>query len=150
MAEDLERIEAVLAHLTKALSQQAKDITKLRKQLSQLVKHSTPTPVTALIEPDCEYSWMWTRIHLDAKTWSRVKAGEHVKVKGKGWVPEDTDLADPKHEDFHWDFWEFNGGIGKPMKVIMKSSRYKYDDPEDEIAFDGLLLKCYVQELGLG
>ena len=55
-----------------------------------------------------------------------------------------------KHEDFHWDFWEFNGGIGKPMQVIMKSSRYKYDDPEDEIAFDGLLLKSYVLELGLG
>jgi hypothetical protein len=32
----------------------------------------------------------------------------------------------------------------------MKSTRYKYDDPEDEIAFDGLLLKCYVQESGLG
>ena len=147
MKKEHEAIEKALTQINQALFQQSKDMSELRKQVSRLIQLNTPKSVDVVIEPDCGFEWMWVQIHLDAETWSRVKAGEHIKIRGKGWVPENTDQPNPDDELFHWDHWEFNGGIGKPMKVIMKSPHDEYDDPDDEIAYDGPLLKMYVHVL---
>lgn len=147
MKQELEGIEKALAQISQALTQQSKEISDLREQVSRLVELNTPKPVTAVIEPDCGYEWMWLRIHLDAETWSRVKAGEHIKIKGKGWVPVEDAIPDPSDELFYWDHWEFNGGIGKPLKIFMESPHEVFEDIEDTIAYDGPLLKMYVHEL---
>ena len=43
----------------------------------------------AYLFPDCGYEWMFVQIKLPAETWMRIKAEEHVKVSGIGWVPEE-------------------------------------------------------------
>jgi hypothetical protein len=40
-----------------------------------------------------------------------------------------------------WDFWEFKGGIGKPMTVFMKSPNEEY---EDAFAYEGPLRKEFI------
>ena len=82
MTNMLEGIEKALAQINQTLIQQSKDMSDLREQVTGLAQLNTPKPVAAVIEPDCGYEWMWLRIHLDAETWSRVKAGEHIKIKG--------------------------------------------------------------------
>jgi hypothetical protein len=44
------------------------------------------------------------------------------------------------------DTWEFYGGINKPMKVMMDSPVDEATDPEDRIAYEGLLLKELIME----
>ena len=89
---------------------------------------------------------MWVRIQLDATTWSRIKSGEHLTVKGKGWIPDETATPDPKDESFYWDYWQFNGGINKPMKVTMESFTDHFDEPEDLIAYEGPLREEFIRE----
>ena len=50
---------------------------------------------------------------------------------------------DPSDEMFCWDFWEFKGGIGKPMTVYMKSPQNDYDS---EYAYEGPLRDDFIQE----
>ena len=147
MKQELEGIEKALAQINQTLIQQSKEMSDLREQVTRLVQLNTPKPVAAVIEPDCGYEWMWLSIHLDAETWSRVKAGEHIKIKGKGWVPVEDAIPDPADELFYWDHWEFNGGIGKPLKIFMESPHEVFEDIEDTTAYHGPLLKKYVHEL---
>jgi hypothetical protein len=99
-----------------------------------------------VIEPDCGYEWMWARIQLDADTWARIKSGEYVALKGKGWIPHETQTPNSKDENFYWDYWEFNGGINKPMKLSMECPNDHFDDPEDLIAYEGPLLQEFISE----
>ena len=146
MSLDLKGIEKALAQINQTLIQQSKDMSELREQVTRLVQLNTPKPVAAVIAPDCGYEWMWLSIHLDAETWSRVKAGEHIKIKGKGWMPIEDAIPDTADELFYWDHWEFNGGIDKPMKVTMICPHDEVDDLDDDIAYEGPLLRSFIQE----
>ena len=64
-------------------------------------------------------------------------------MEGKGWVPEEGVKPDHSDELFCWDFWEFKGGIGKPMTVYMKSPHNDYDS---EFAYEGVLHQEYIEE----
>ena len=64
-------------------------------------------------------------------------------MEGKGWVPEEGVKPDPSDEMFCWDFWEFKGGIGKPMTVYMESPHNEYDT---EFAYEGPLRDEFIQE----
>ena len=50
---------------------------------------------------------------------------------------------DPSDEMFCWDFWEFKGGIGKPMSVYMKSP---HNDHDSEFAYEGVLREEFIEE----
>jgi hypothetical protein len=132
-----------LTELLSLVQAQAKEISQIKELLSTLVEHTKPKPMGAYLFPDCGYEWMFVQIKLSAETWMRIKAGEHVKVAGQGWVPEEGVKPDPNDELFCWDFWEFKGGIGKPMTVYMKSP---HDEYSTGFAYEGLLLPDQFEE----
>jgi hypothetical protein len=146
MSAELERIETALAQINATLQRQSKDILELREQTQNIAQANNSIPVSVVIYPECGYEWMWVRIHLDANTWSRIKSGEHLTIKGKGWIPDEKETPNPKLENFYWDYWEFNGGIDKPMKVTMESPHDDFLDPEDLIAYEGKLLQEFIRE----
>ena len=90
---------------------------------------------------------MWLVLRLDAETWSRIKAGEHLELRGRGWVPDQHAKPDPADENFYWDFWEFTGGLNKPMKITMISPHDDSLDIDDRTPYEGPLLKSFIQEL---
>lgn len=148
MPSKLDRIEKSLVEIDKNLRQQSQEINYLREEVRKIVDIITPKPVAVVIDPECGYEWYGVYVRIDAATWSKIKAGEHVKLKGNGWIPsEDNAKPDPKDELFHWDYWEFCGGIGKPMKVTMESPHEDFMDPDDAIAYEGPLLQRFIHEL---
>ena len=147
MSTDLQRIEKALAEISETLQRQSEDIRDLCEQIKSLVQVATPAPVSVVIDPDCGYEWFGVRIQLDAETWSKVKAGKHIKIRGKGWVPDQNVGIDEEDDLFHWDHWEFNGGIGKPMKVTMICPHDEVEDLDDGIAYEGPLLRSFIEEL---
>ena len=146
MSTDLQRIEKALAQISETLQRQSEDIRDLREQIKSLVQVATPASVSVVIDPDCGYEWFGVRIQLDAETWSKVKAGKHIKIRGKGWVPDQNVGIDEEDDLFHWDHWEFNGGIGKPMKVTMICPHDEVEDLDDGIAYEGPLLRSFIEE----
>ena len=146
MSADLKRIEKALAQISETLQRQSEALRDLREQIKSLVLVATPAPVSVVIDPDCGYEWIGVHIQLDADTWSKIKAGEHIQIRGKGWVPDEDVGVDEEDDLFHWDHWEFNGGIGKPMKVTMICPHDEVEDLDDGIAYEGPLLRSFIQE----
>jgi hypothetical protein len=144
MSENLERIEKALAEINAALKHQSEELQYLREKIQTIAQVTSPKDSPVVIDPECGYEWFGVEIRLSGEIWARVKSGEHIKVKGKGWVPDENIEPDPSNKDFFWDIWEFNGGIGKPMKVTMESPHEFFGDPEDTIAYEGPLLSRFV------
>jgi len=136
-------IDKQLNELLKIVEAQSQEIKQIKESLSALIEQAKPKRVGAYLFPDCGYEWMFVQIKLPAETWMRIKAGEHVKVAGNGWVPEEGVKPDPRDEMFCWDYWEFKGGIGKPMTVYMKSPHNEFDS---EFAYEGVLKQEFVEE----
>jgi hypothetical protein len=143
MKDQTSSINQQLTALTKLVKAQANEIKQIKECLSALIEQTKPMRMGAYLFPDCGYEWMFVQIKLSAEIWMRIKAGEHLKVEGKGWVPEEGVKPDPSDEMFCWDFWEFKGGIGKPMTVYMKSPHNEYDS---EFAYEGPLRDDFIQE----
>jgi hypothetical protein len=143
MKDQPSSINQQLTDLFKLVQAQSEEIKEIKECLSELIVQTKPKRMGAYLFPDCGYEWMFVQIKLPAETWMRIKAGEHVKVEGKGWVPEEGVKPDPSDEMFCWDFWEFNGGIGKPMTVYMKSP---YNESDSEFAYEGILHQEYIEE----
>ena len=136
-------IDKRLNELIKMVEAQSQEIKQIKESLSALIEQTKPKRMGAYLFPDCGYEWMFVQIKLPADTWMRIKAGEHVKVAGNGWVPEEGVKPNPSDELFCWDFWEFKGGIGKQMIVYMKSPHNDYDS---EFAYEGPLRDDFIQE----
>ncbi len=133
----------MLARLLVAVESQGKELRGLRRKLDALAKAVTSPPKGVVIYPDCGYEWMNVQIKLDPATWTKIKSGQHVKVKGNGWTLEDGGVKSPDDEFFHWDHWDFKGGIGKPMTVFMECPK----DPEmSEYAYEGILRRDEFEE----
>ena len=143
MKDQQSDISKKLCELIELVKAQSTDLKAIKEQLTHLTEQTKPKRMGAYLFPDCGYEWMFVQIKLPAETWMRIKAGEHVKVEGNGWVPEEGVKPDPNDELFCWDFWEFKGGIGKPMTVYMKSPHNEYDS---EFAYEGVLREEYIQE----
>ena len=143
MKDQTSSINQQLTALTKLVKAQANEIKQIKECLSALIEQTKPMRMGAYLFPDCGYEWMFVQIKLSAEIWMRIKAGEHLKVEGKGWVPEEGVKPDPSDEMFCWDFWEFKGGIGQPMTVYMKSPHNEYDS---EFAYEGPLRDDFIQE----
>ncbi len=136
-------INEKFAELSKILKEQSDEIKQIKNSLNALMEQPKPKRMGAYIFPDCGYEWMFVQIKLPAETWMRIKAGEHIKVEGKGWVPEEGVKPDPSDELFCWDFWEFKGGIGKPMSVYMKSP---HNECNSEFAYEGVPREEFIEE----
>jgi hypothetical protein len=147
MSSQLDRIENALAQIAATLERQTIEVHDLLDQLQKIVLVSAPKSTGVVIDPDCGYEWIWLALRLDAGTWSRIKAGEHIELRGRGWVPEQHVKPDPADENFYWDYWEFNGGINKPMRVTMVSPHEDSLDIDDRTAYEGPLLKSFIHEL---
>jgi hypothetical protein len=145
--EELKNIEQALAQITTKLEQQSRAIDELREHVHLLAKASKPILKGVEIDPDCGYEWMWLTIRLDADTWARIKSGEHIELRGRGWVPDENVKPDPNDENFYWDYWEFNGGLDKPMRVTMVSPHDDTLDLDDRTAYEGPLLRKFIREL---
>ena len=143
MKDQTVSIDKQLNELLKIVEAQSLEIKQIKECLSELIEQTKPKRMGAYLFPDCGYEWMFVQIKLSAEIWMRIKAGEHVKVAGNGWVPEEGVKPDPSDEMFCWDFWEFKGGIGKPMTVYMKSPHNEYDS---EFAYEGPLRDDFIQE----
>ena len=100
-----------------------------------------------LIDPECGYEWIGLHIQLDVGTWSRIKSREEVLLKDRGWVPDQNVKPDPADKNFYWDYWEFNGGIDRPMRVEMVSPHDDTLDVDECTAYEGPLLKRFVHKL---
>ena len=147
MSENLERIEKALAQIKATLDRQSKDILELRDDFKKIAQASKPSSAGVLIDPECGYEWIGLHIQLDVGTWSRIKSGEHLELRGCGWVPDQHAKADPADENFYWDYWEFNGGVNKPMRVTMVSPHDDSLDIDDRTPYEGPLLKDFITEL---
>lgn len=132
-----------LARLLTLVEGQAREIRAIKRKLDEVARAVRPKLKGAVVYPDCGYEWMDVYIELSPKTWAKVKSGRPVKVKGTGWVPEGYEkTVDSK--DFFWDYWEFKGGIGKPLTVFMKSP---HDPTMNEYAFDDVLREDSFEEI---
>jgi hypothetical protein len=125
------------------VNQNNSEYPQIKNSLKALIEQTKPKRMGAYLFPDCGYEWMFVQIKLPAETWMRIKAGEHIKVEGKGWVPEEGVKPDPIDELFCWDFWEFKGGISKPMSVYMKSP---HNECDSEFAYEGVLREEFIEE----
>ncbi len=143
MKDQTSAINEKFAELAKILNEQSEEIKQIKNNLNALIEQTKPKQMGAYLFPDCGYEWMFVQIKLPAQTWMRIKAGEHVKVEGKGWVPEEGVKPDPSDVLFCWDFWEFKGGIGKPMSVYMKSP---HNECDSEFAYEGILHEEFIEE----
>ena len=120
-----------------------KKVGRLDKRLNSLLqtvntKQTINKNVGAVITLDSGYEWGDLTLKLSPANWQKVKSGKHFKIRGKGWRLEN----EVKGKDyFNWDYWEFYGGIGKNFKVLMK-----YNDGDEELACDELLLSEYIAE----
>ena len=70
--------------------------------------------------------------------WSGTK---NQVSSGQGW--RFNDYFDEVSDDqfFKWDYWEFNGGIGKPLIVTMRDKQYG-----DEVVYNGELYSSMIEE----
>lgn len=87
MKDQSPSIDKQLNELIKILEAQSLEIKQIKKSLSALVEQTKPKRMGAYLFPDCGYEWMFVQIKLSAEIWMRIKAGEHLKVAGNGWVP---------------------------------------------------------------
>ena len=103
MKDQTSDINEKFAGLSKILKEQSKEIKQIKEIVSTLMEQTKPKRMGAYLFPDCGYEWMFVQIKLPAETWMRIKAGEHVKVEGKGWILEEGVKLDPSDELFCWD-----------------------------------------------
>jgi len=147
MSENLERIEKALAQITATLERQSKDILELRDDFKKIAQASKPSSTDVVIDPECGYEWIGLHLQLDSNTWARIKSGEEVLLKGRGWVPDQNVKPNPADKNFYWDYWEFSGGIDRPMRVEMVSHHDNTLDVDECTAYEGPLLKRFVHQL---
>ena len=147
MSAELDHIKKSLTQIKATLELQTNEIKQLREQIQNLSQVSKPKSTGVVIDPDCGYEWMWLNLRLDAETWSRIKTGEHLELRGIGWIPDEHEKPDPANENFYWDYWEFNGGLNKPMRVTMVSPHDDSLDIDDRTAYEGPLLESFILEL---
>ncbi len=97
----------MLLHELKGELQEARaDIRSLQVQANAA---KNPRQMRAVITLPFTYELGDPSIELTVEEWNRVKAGETVKLSGKGLNPEAVFLG--------LDHWEFSGGIGGTVKL---------------------------------
>lgn len=113
------------------------EIDKLKKHL---VDKAKPPPTGAFVSTDHSYEWGLPTIRVSPSNWKKIKSGTPLKLRGQGW--RFNDYFDEVSDDqfFHWDYWDFQGGIDKPLIVTMVG---KYGS---EVVYNSLLYPSMIEE----
>ena len=69
-------------------------------------------------------------IRLSARNWAKVRRGQPLSIRGKGYCYEG---------EFFWDYWHFGGGINGDLRV-------EYGDDGGVGFFDGRLADAMIEE----
>ena len=117
---------------------------ELEQIKSILVNKAKPVPIGAYVHIGTSYEWGTPTIRISPANWKKIKSGVHVKIRGQGW--RFNDYFDEVSDDqfFKWDYWEFNGGIGKPLIVTMRDKHYG-----DEVVYKGELNSSMIEEFAV-
>ncbi len=113
------------------------EIVKIRKQL---LHKSKPVPTGAFVSADHSYEWGLPTIRISPSNWGKIKSGKTLKLRGQGW--RFNDYFDEVSDDqfFHWDYWEFQGGINIPLIVTMLGKH------SSEVVYNSLLYLSMIKE----
>lgn len=124
--------------LTKLVNKNQIELEQIK---SILVNKAKPVPIGAYVHIDTSYEWGTPTIRISPANWKKIKSGVPLKIRGQGW--RFNDYFDEVSDDqfFKWDYWEFNGGIGKPLIVTMRDKQYG-----DEVVYNGELYSSMIEE----
>lgn len=127
--------------LKKILVKNQKELFLIKNILGTKSKRN---PVGAYVHTDTSYEWGTPAIRISPANWKKIKSGVRLKIRGQGW--RFNDYFDEVSDDqfFKWDYWEFNGGIGKPLIVTMRDKQYG-----DEVVYNGELYSSMVEEFAV-
>lgn len=117
------------------------EIDKLKKQL--LLK-SKPVSTGAFVSTNHSYEWGLPTIRISPSSWKKIKSGKYLKLRGQGWRFNEYFGEVSDDQFFKWDYWEFNGGIGKPLIVTMRDKQYG-----DEVVYNGKLYSSMIKEFAV-
>jgi len=118
-----------------------KNQVELEQIKSILVKKSMPAPVGAYVHIVTSYEWGTPTIRISPSNWKKIKAGVHLKIRGQGWRFNEYIDENSDKQFFNWDYWDFRGGIDKPLIVTMRRKGY---DPE--VIYSGELYSSMIEE----
>jgi|GEM_PF-1775199 len=83
-----------------------------------------------------EWGYEIHRIVLRPKNWARVKSGQALGIRGKGYWYKG---------DFYWDYWSFGGGLDGALTV--EYARPGKDSSDVGVGFDGRLSAAHIEEI---
>lgn len=118
-----------------------KNQVELEQIKSILINKAKAAPIGAYVHTDSSYEWGTPSIRISPANWKKIKAGEPLKIRGQGWRFNDYFNEVSDEQFFHWDYWDFQGGIGKPLIVTMRSKEYG-----DEVVYKGELYSSMIEE----
>jgi hypothetical protein len=118
-----------------------KNQLELQQIKSILVNEAKPAPVGAYVHIGTSYEWGTPTIRISASNWKKIKAGGHLKIRGQGWRFNEYIDENSDKQFFKWDYWEFQGGIDKPLIVTMRDKKLG-----EEIIYDGELYSSMIEE----
>lgn len=135
----LNDIRNQLDQLLTLITKQQKDINKIQKWVTAKEKQLKPIPCSAVITSPAEtYEYGEVTIHVDAPTWTKIKNGDVLTIKGQGWRFDELDEDEPIQ-----DHWIFNEDKSGSVKVKMEDE----DEPGWwSTAFSGHLKECDIEE----
>ncbi len=121
-----------------------KNQLELQQIKSIIVNKAKPAPVGAYVHIGTSYEWGTPTIRISASNWKKIKAGIHLKIRGQGWRFNEYIDKNSDKQFFNWDYWEFQGGIDKPLIVTMRDKRLG-----EEIVYDGELYSSMIEEFSV-
>jgi len=134
----LAKLLSDIKDLKKLALRQASEIKALK---ALIINKRKPLPTGAYVHIGHSYEWGCPTIRISPKNWKRIKSGEHITLRGQGWRFNDYFDEVSDEQFFHWDYWEFQGGLDKPLIVTMKSKEYS-----EEVVHIGDLHSSMVEE----
>jgi hypothetical protein len=141
MSVETNKIEKLFKEITELKKLVLKNQVELKAIKVHLFEKAKPLPVGAYVHIAPSYEWGSPTIKISPTKWKKIKSGKHLKIRGQGW--RFNDYFDEVSDDqfFKWDYWEFNGGIGKPLIVTMRDKQYG-----DEVVYNGELYSSMIEE----
>lgn len=118
-----------------------KNQVELEEIKSILINKTKPAPIGAYVHIGTSYEWGTPTIRISPSNWKKIKAGVQLKIRGQGWRFNDYFDEVSDEQFFHWDYWDFQGGINKPLMVTMRSKEYG-----DEVIYRGELHSSMIEE----
>jgi hypothetical protein len=144
MSADAKKIEKLFDEIRQLKKLALKNQAELHQIKTILVNKAKPAPVGAYVHIGTSYEWGTPTIRISASNWKKIKAGVHLKIRGQGWRFNEYIDENSDKQFFKWDYWEFQGGIDKPLIVTMRDKKLG-----EEIVYDGELYSSMIEEFSV-